>query len=215
MKLNLSQFDDLTTSIQYYNDQLYPYQPQPYNNDELLNTIHYYQNQFNTTPIHMDNAYNILLQSDYTSLPHLCSSSQIFNRVCQQQHFWQDKYDYDGLLRFKDKVDKHEYEKVYNITNKVDQIFNDLKNLSLKNGFMPRVTMTFSKDENIAHFLPVNKDLKPIGFQQIGMKYDGDFIRFNYTSLSFNSVNIIPINQAKDIFVKLNYYYPNVAIVWY
>ena len=214
MKLNLSQFDDLANSIQYYNDQLsYPYQPQhQYSNDELANTIHYYQNQFNTTNMNMDNAYNILLQTDYTALPHLCSSNQLFNRICHQPHFWQDKYDHDGLLRFKDKVDKHEYKKVYSITNKIDEIFNNLKNATLQGG-IPRLTIIFNNNENIIPFLPINQDIKPRGLQQIGMQY-GDLIRFNFMSINVKSVNLISIDQAKEILIRIKYYYPNVQVVW-
>lgn len=160
--------------------------------------------------MHKDTYYNLLLQSDYKTISRLCSTNKEINSICNQNSFWVDKMNYDQLPIYTTVLNyKSYYFKISKLIDKVNNIFN-----------LPYTTvLTIQLDyenQDLLSLLDFDIEFNETIYSQ-SIHIIGEYGEY-YFYYSINNQSVVdkklPVNEIKDIIVKLLYYYPNNIQIW-
>ena len=66
-----------------------------------------------------------MLTLDFNTLKSMCVTNQQAHKICKNIHFWQEKFNHDGLLVVND-YSMNEYRKVLNAATTADQLIQTL-----------------------------------------------------------------------------------------
>lgn len=81
-------------------------------------------------PLTVDEIKQIMLPLDVISINQLCLTNKAYFKLCQDDDFWQDKYNYDGYdIKFLEgqKITKGMYDLAYNIMAHGYDVYNKIK----------------------------------------------------------------------------------------
>lgn len=202
------------TIINLYSDQVNELLSRGVSEIEILNlrrTPTYYnrENVFDDVIL-----YNIMLNSDITTIKNLCISDKNADLICKNKHFWQEKLDKEGYSYTIDKTLKS-YEHMLNIQKKANMLMTKRK-----------ISIDYPIDTNLHLIFPefieneIKKATKDINMDEIILQKMSAFIhknvRFDWSLYDEdgNELDILSLYISKDIMVnilvKTLYYYPDI-----
>lgn len=161
--------------------------------------------------MNQDVIYNILLQSDLTSIKQLCSVNTVANKLCKDQHFWTEKLNKNGYLIDKDMPKTlKSYENIDNIDKKVNQMIKDAR-------YYDSYMIFYFNDENLNIVLPTKllNMSKDNAFDAQTIKIENRTL--TYTLYDEDEIEAYTIrtntDTIKKLLVKILYYYPKVSYI--
>src|SRR5436305_13330427 len=146
--------------------------------------------------------FNLLLSSDYNTIINLCPTSTAINKVCQDNHFWNEKFirDFGDFLKLSDKTWRQSYEIILRADEYLREITDERGYLSFEindvNFIRNKIRILTYQPVRIVVYYGIEDDMLHVRYDAIYQRIDkrrllgDDFLRIKtYRFIKENVIN--------------------------